>query len=120
VLAAGGDAAEAGEQARIFADLGAARLIMTRVDAARRLGALLSASMDSGLAIAQVSLSPYLSEPLSALNAGTLARILFAHAKSAGEALESPAAENPSTAVADPPNSQRGARISPHREHKVS
>lgn len=119
LAAAGGDAAESGEQARIFFELGAGRLIMTRLDAARRLGALLTAALEGGMAIAQVSLSPYLSEPLSALNAGMLARILFAQAKGALEGASDPAGSAASTpgAASAPAERPRHTSIS---EHKAS
>lgn len=113
LAAAGGDAAESGEQARIFGELGATRLIMTRLDAARRLGALLTAALEGGLSIAQVSLSPYLSEPLSALNAGMLARILFAQAKGALDA-----AGDTATSAADTPAER--PRHTSFSEHKAS
>lgn len=114
VFAAGCDAAEAGEHARLFADLGATRLIMTRLDAARRIGALLTAAMEGRLAVAQVSLSPYLSEPLSTLNAGTLARILFAQAKPALDALNSAKADENTTM------GEARTRKAIHPEHKAS
>lgn len=78
VLAAGSDAAEIADQAKLFAEIGVRRFIMTRLDAARRLGGLLAAADEVKLGIAHVSLSPYISEPLSQLSAASLARILIA------------------------------------------
>jgi flagellar biosynthesis protein FlhF len=78
VLAAGTDAGEAAEHARLFAELGAKRYIVTRLDAARRFGGVIAAGDEGRLALAQVSLSPYLSEPLAALSAVSLSRILLA------------------------------------------
>lgn len=80
VHAAGADPGEAAEMATLFAEIGARRLITTRLDAARRLGSLVSAASLGGLAIAEVSLSPYVSELLATLSASSLARILLAHA----------------------------------------
>jgi len=78
VQAAGADCAEAAADAKLFAELGVRRMVMTRLDAARRLGSLLAAADASHLGIAEVSLSPYLSEPLNALKPVALARILLA------------------------------------------
>jgi flagellar biosynthesis protein FlhF len=84
VQAAGADCAEAAADAALFAELGVRRLMVTRLDAARRLGSLLAAAGAAHLGIAEVSLSPYLSEPLNALTPVALARILLA--QSGGEA----------------------------------
>jgi flagellar biosynthesis protein FlhF len=78
VHAAGADCDEAAADAKLFAALGVRRMITTRLDGARRLGSLLAAADAAHLGIAEVSLSPYLSEPLSALTSVTLARILLA------------------------------------------
>ena len=78
VQAAGTDASEAAEHAKLFAEIGARRFIVTRLDAARRFGSLIAAADEGRLALAQVSLSPYLSEPLSALSPISLSRILLA------------------------------------------
>lgn len=83
VLAAGGDAAEMADQAKLFAEIGVRRFIVTRLDAARRLGGMLTAAQEGRLALAHVSLSPYLSEPLSTLSAASFARILIAQAQGA-------------------------------------
>jgi flagellar biosynthesis protein FlhF len=96
VLAAGTDASEAGEHARLFAEIGARRFIVTRLDAARRFGTLIAAADEGRLALAQVSLSPYLSEPLCALSPISLSRILLAqmaHARAPGEASDKSAHE---------------------------
>jgi flagellar biosynthesis protein FlhF len=83
VQAAGADCAEAAADAETYAALGVRRMITTRLDAARRIGSLIAAADAASLAIAEVSLSPYLSEPLNALTAATLARILIAQSKGA-------------------------------------
>lgn len=76
VVAAGGDAIDLAETARIFAKLGAKRMIATRLDAARRLGSLLAAADAGKLAFAQVSITPYVAQGLTALNPLSLARLL--------------------------------------------
>lgn len=83
VQAAGTDCAEAAADAEAYAALGVRRMITTRLDAARRVGSLVAAADAAALAIAEVSLSPYLSEPLNALTAGALARIVIAQSKGA-------------------------------------
>jgi flagellar biosynthesis protein FlhF len=77
VHAAGADSTDAADDAKLFAALGVRRMIVTRLDAARRLGSLLAAADAARLSIAEVSLSPYLSEPLNALTPGALARVLI-------------------------------------------
>ena len=76
VLPAGMDAIEAAEAAAAFADLGVDRLIVTRLDAARRLGLLLAAAEGGSLALADVGLSPFVAEGLRPLNPVSLARLL--------------------------------------------
>lgn len=61
----------------MFASLGARRLIATRLDIARRLGALLQAVSAAGLAFAQGGSSPYIAETLEPLNPFSLARRLL-------------------------------------------
>lgn len=77
VMAAGIDALEAAEMADIFASLGARRLIATRLDAARRLGALLTAPIKARLALAGFCASPFLSDPIEPATPLALARLLL-------------------------------------------
>ena len=76
VLAAGLDAAEAADIAEAFADLGAKRMITTRIDQTRRLGSVLSAAHAGGLAIADAGMTPHVAHGLTALNPVSLARLL--------------------------------------------
>ncbi len=76
VLAAGIDAAEAAEIAESFADLGAKRMITTRIDQTRRLGSVLSAAHVGGLVIADAGVTPHVAHGLTALNPVSLARLL--------------------------------------------
>lgn len=78
VLAAGGDASEAAEIAEVFAALGARRLIVTRIDTTRRLGSLLAAVNAAGLAISEISITPFIAEGLKPVNPVALSR-LFMH-----------------------------------------
>ncbi len=75
VLPAGLDAMESGEMAGNFAALGVKRMIVTRLDASRRLGGVLTA-LDAGLYPWKASISPMVASPLLALSASALARLL--------------------------------------------
>lgn len=57
VLPAGIDAHEAADTARAFAFLGIRRLLVTRIDTARRMGAILSAAETADLALANMSVN---------------------------------------------------------------
>ena len=76
VLAAGLDAAEAADIAEAFADLGAQRMITTRVDQTRRLGSMLCAAHAAGLMIADAGVTPHVAHGLTALDSISLARLL--------------------------------------------
>lgn len=77
VLAVGGDPVETGEVATAFARLGCRRMIATRLDVTRRLGALLTAGETGRLAIAGVAYSPHAVDPPAPLGALSLARLLL-------------------------------------------
>jgi flagellar biosynthesis protein FlhF len=76
VLGAGLDAAEAADIGEAFVDLGARRMITTRVDQARRLGSVLTAAHAGGLAIADAGVTPHVAHGLTALDSISLARLL--------------------------------------------
>jgi flagellar biosynthesis protein FlhF len=78
VTACGADSLEFLEQARIFAEFGVQRIIATRADSCRRFGALLNLLGQSRMALAGISASPLMSEPMLAGNPATLARKLLA------------------------------------------
>lgn len=77
VLPAGMDAGETAEIAQIFTKMGVRRLLATKLDAARRLGGLLSAADASGLAFADCSCSPYVGKGFERLDALALAHFLL-------------------------------------------
>jgi len=83
VLPAGLDADEAGEIARVFATIGARSIIPTRVDVARRLGALLSAAHHGGLSFAELSNTPKVADGLAPLSAKRLTQLLMPRAEDA-------------------------------------
>ncbi len=88
VLAAGTDACEAADVAATFARLGCRRLVATRLDISRRLGALLGAGDGGRLAFAAASISPHAADAPSPLTPPSLARLLLSTAPS-------PAAHDP-------------------------
>lgn len=76
-LPAGMDAAEAGEIARIFSAVGVRRLMPTRLDVGRRLGGLLAAAHQGGMAFAEASFSPQVAEGMNALTPRRLTEYLL-------------------------------------------
>ncbi len=77
VLSAAGDALVLSEAAAEFAQLGVRRLIATQLDIARRLGAILTAADRNGLALAQLSVTPYLARGLASMNPLVCARLIL-------------------------------------------
>ncbi len=85
VLPAGLDALESADTALAFGSVGARRMIVTRMDAARRFGGILSAMEASALSLAGVTHGIDASKPVQAAAAGELTEFLFA----GGAALDS-------------------------------
>jgi len=77
VLAAGTDAHDAMDIARVFSRLGVRRMIATRLDATRRLGSLIAAAEAGHMALAEVSASPFVAQGLRPLDAVELAQRLM-------------------------------------------
>jgi len=77
VMAAGGDAAEAGEMAESFAEVGVSRLFASKLDTTRRLGAVLVAADAGGLALSDVSASPHVASGVSPISALSLAQLFL-------------------------------------------
>ena len=77
VMAAGSDPLEAAEVARAFAEFGASRLIITRLDLARRLGSLLVAAEAGRLKLADASVTSSVVDGLNPLNPVAMARLLL-------------------------------------------
>jgi flagellar biosynthesis protein FlhF len=96
VLPAGGDTLEAAEAASQFARVGAKRLLVTRLDAARRLASLLTAAEAGRLAFSDVGITAHIAHGLRALNPVSLARLLL------GEVRETEQSQNPSEARTSP------------------
>ena len=85
VLPAGLDAHDAVEIVGAFVAIGVRRCVLTRLDAARRLGAVVAAGA-TGVALAEVSVSPLIGKPLLPLSAVGLARLLLRHGAGRGSA----------------------------------
>lgn len=85
VFPAGLDPNDSAEIAKIFAQLGAKRMIATRLDTARRLGGLLLAASHAKLAFAHISQTPYVADGLEPLTSLKLARILLGTQPKTGE-----------------------------------
>jgi flagellar biosynthesis protein FlhF len=79
VLPAGGDAFDTLETARIFRDLGAERLIVTRLDMTQRLGSVMGAAEALRLAFSEASATADVANGLTPCNAVVLARLLLPH-----------------------------------------
>lgn len=77
VLSALGDATLLSEVASRFAGLGIRRLVATHVDISRRLGAVLAAADATRLALAQISVTPYLARGLGPMNPLICARLIL-------------------------------------------
>ena len=76
VLPAGCDAEEAGEMGRIFSTIGAYGLMPTRLDIARRLGALFSAAYHGTLAFSDAGNTPKVANGLITLTPQSLTQLL--------------------------------------------
>lgn len=77
VYAAGGDAADAADFGTIFKDIGATRLLVTRLDMTRRYGSILAAADAGQFKFCNVSITPHIANGLSSINPLSLARIFL-------------------------------------------
>lgn len=77
VMAGGSDPMEAAEIARIYRELGARRLLLTRLDMTRRFGSYLSAAAVADLKLTEVGVGPNVADGLRPMNPVTLARLLL-------------------------------------------
>jgi len=77
VMAAGGDALDCADIAAAFHDIGAKRMIVTRIDMTRRLGGILSAMIGGRVAIAAAGVNPGAAEGMQRLNPVTLAGLIL-------------------------------------------
>ncbi len=77
VLPAGMNANDAGDVAAAYARLGCRALVMTQLDATRRLGAILAGAYGGHLALSVVSISSSVASGLTPINPLSLARVLL-------------------------------------------
>ena len=77
VFAAGSDATEAIEMAERATTIGCRRMIVSRIDIVRRLGAILAAAEATGLALADVGIGAHVVDGLVPINPVSLARLLL-------------------------------------------
>jgi flagellar biosynthesis protein FlhF len=77
VLPAGCDAAEAAEVGASFRELGARRLLVTRLDMTRRLGSLLAIAYEARLSFSDISATPQVADGLTPLTPNGLAKLLL-------------------------------------------
>ncbi len=76
-LPAGGDVTEAAEIGEIFGSLGCRRLVTTRLDATRRIGAPFAVAEAGGLGLAEATASPHVAKGLRILDGATLAGLIL-------------------------------------------
>ena len=72
VVPSSGDRAEYVDLAKVFHALGARRMILTKMDSARRVGAGVTAAHEAGLALAHFGVSPFIAEGLQTASAERL------------------------------------------------
>jgi flagellar biosynthesis protein FlhF len=77
VAAAGSDSAEADDMVRAFAPLGVRRLLVTRIDAARRYGSILTAAYNGKLAFSHASNSSRIIGEFVTFDPATLTQLLL-------------------------------------------
>ena len=79
VYAAGGDPMEADEIARAFSFMGAEKMIITKIDAARRFGSVLNAVASTQLKIANITATQKILGAFDAANAEIITKLFFAY-----------------------------------------
>ena len=77
VLSAGLDTGEACDIALSFRELGVKRMVVTRLDVARRLGSVLAAAHTANIALAEISHTPMIKNGLAPMNPESLAKLLL-------------------------------------------
>lgn len=107
VLAAGGDPIEAGEVAESFAQAGATRLLATRLDTTRRLGAIIVAADVGPLMFCDISATPHVVNGVAPITAAAMAKMIIPD-----EVVEEAKAKQ----TAPPPPPQRAAEPIPYED----
>ncbi|HEY0833133.1 MAG TPA: AAA family ATPase [Azospirillum sp.] len=102
VLPGGIDAVEAAETGLAFRKLGAKRMLVTRLDIARRLGSLLFAAHRARLAFCDGTIAPKVAEGLTSLNPVALARLMMPGQEKAASKAAKPKAAAQAHAMSSP------------------
>lgn len=97
VLPAGMDASEAIDMACEFRSIGASRIVVTRLDLARRIGSLLRLAFETRLPLSNFSASAKVTEPLQPTNPVVIARLLLNAHKASAQTV--PSGENRAAAA---------------------
>ncbi|MCA8933333.1 MAG: GTPase [Rhodospirillaceae bacterium] len=90
VFPAGTDAVEATDIAAAYNGIGVSRMVVTRLDMARRLGSVLAAAQGGRLAFAELSTSAWIRDGLDVANPRRLAKLFLANAKPSQQPSGSP------------------------------
>jgi len=77
VMGAGADPVECWDVARAFADVGASRVLATRLDMTRRLGGILAAAEAGKLKFCDVTINPHVADGLCPISPISLARLIL-------------------------------------------
>jgi len=77
VMNAGGDPVESWDVARAFAEVGATRLLATRLDMTRRLGGIFAAAEAGKLKFCDVTINPHVADGLCPITPISLARLIL-------------------------------------------
>jgi flagellar biosynthesis protein FlhF len=77
VMGAGGDPVECWDIARAFADVGATRLLATRLDMTRRLGGIFAAAEAGRMKFCDVTINPHVADGLCPITPISLARLIL-------------------------------------------
>jgi flagellar biosynthesis protein FlhF len=77
VQGAGGDPVECWDIARAFAEVGATRLLATRLDMTRRLGGILAAAEAGRMKFCDVTINPHVADGLCPISPISLARLIL-------------------------------------------
>lgn len=104
-LPAGLDAAEATDMAVEFRNLGATRMLVTRLDMTRRLGGVLRVAYDAKLPLANFTASGKVTEPPAPFNPVTMARLVLAAVRVQGSGFRAQGSET----VSQKPQAKKSA-----------
>lgn len=110
VLPAGLDVLEAADMAMAFKALGVRRMLVTRLDMARRLGSLLGTAHRARMAFCDASVSSKVAEGLTALNPMTFARLMMPEEKAPRGAAAGPKTAGPTTKASQPAAKNKAVR----------